>query len=403
MDAYFDKYVTSTTSLQEFVINYEKALMRKFEKETIEDFDAGDKQPTLISILKFEEQLSQIYTLNIFRKFQREMQKCLNCTISLVRNDGEIKVYEVKEYLRDKMHTYEVSFNEEKIEVRCVCCLFEFQGIFCVHAIYVLKEEHIMEMPSRYICDRWRKDFKRNYHTYSFPNVILKSYKELYNNLYKHGFQCLLDIVEVGATSKEKHDWCINLLKEIRVKISECEERIGTHHGRVLCRKDLQSDKRKGEEENSNTYVGKVKSSKKVRGVGCPPEKSKVSTVEKIVEKVKKKGRIEKKKEQWEKVKEKRKENKDQSKAIYSYSSGISPFIYHQHGGPMSKIPNGELLKQVSQIQPWSFNQFYSQGHLAGQLYLSPHSNFMSSSRTSELGSNFTPSVERGEGGSRRD
>ncbi|KAK1257254.1 Protein FAR-RED IMPAIRED RESPONSE 1 [Acorus gramineus] len=69
MNAYFDDYLTSKTTLKQFVHQYENAFRNKHEKEALEEFHSFHSTPQLISPLKMEEQLANSYTINMFKKF----------------------------------------------------------------------------------------------------------------------------------------------------------------------------------------------------------------------------------------------------------------------------------------------------------------------------------------------
>jgi zinc finger SWIM domain-containing protein 3 len=74
----------------------------------------------------------------------------------------------VKYNIQDEVATgrfFEVRFSNSKCLVGCVCQMFEFKGILCRHALFVLSQESVTVLPDRHILDRWRKDIKRK-HTY---------------------------------------------------------------------------------------------------------------------------------------------------------------------------------------------------------------------------------------------
>jgi hypothetical protein len=85
----------------------------------------------------------------------------------VLRSEGAISTYEVIEYVvvfgNQIEKTFVVYFNEDELEVKCTCALFELRGILCRHSISVLMTKNVKPLPSRYILDRWRKDIKREY------------------------------------------------------------------------------------------------------------------------------------------------------------------------------------------------------------------------------------------------
>lgn len=223
VDSYFECSVTSQTSLQEFLNEYEKALKRRYEKETlIESCCLYEKQPTLISRSRLEKHFAALYTTNMFRIFQIELRKCMDCTISLVKKDGPISTFVVYENVQDQVSSYVVVFDDKETRVQCVCCLYEFKGILCAHVIMVLREMGIHTVPSGCVCDRWRKNFKQNYHKCAtFVHVVPRSPMERYDKLYSWCLKLVHDIVETGALSSDRYEFLVKLLTEAQMKLND--------------------------------------------------------------------------------------------------------------------------------------------------------------------------------------
>ncbi|KAL7214837.1 hypothetical protein ACSBR1_027086 [Camellia fascicularis] len=116
INAFFDGYVHSKTTLKQFAEQYDNALKSKIEKESNAYFGSFN---------------TRIYTNDIFKRFQDETQ-------------GSISTFEVIESVLGKDGTpfkeinYKVLHNEIECEVQCLCHLFEFKGFLCRHAILVL-------------------------------------------------------------------------------------------------------------------------------------------------------------------------------------------------------------------------------------------------------------------------
>jgi hypothetical protein len=101
----------------------------------------------------------------------------------VVRDDEEVK-YKIQNKATTERF-FEVKFSSSECLVGCVCQMFEFRGILCRHALFVLSQESVTVLPARYILDLWRKDIKRK-HTYVSTciddvqhNPILERYKKL--------------------------------------------------------------------------------------------------------------------------------------------------------------------------------------------------------------------------------
>lgn len=82
--------------------------------------------PPLISRMPIEEQLSRVYTIHIFRRFQCELYKCIGCTTKLIKMDASLFTYVVKQHNGYKYSSYEVFQNEDN-EVKYTCYEFDLE------------------------------------------------------------------------------------------------------------------------------------------------------------------------------------------------------------------------------------------------------------------------------------
>ncbi|XP_062170384.1 protein FAR-RED IMPAIRED RESPONSE 1-like [Alnus glutinosa] len=120
MNAFFDGYVHSSTSLKEFVYQYDNALRMKVEVENVADFDSFNTTISCVSYCPLEKQFQKIYTHAKFKEVQKEISE---------------------------------------------------------HAISVLTTfEDVDLLPEKYFLNRWRKDLKRSY------KLIKSSYDPLSGN-----------------------------------------------------------------------------------------------------------------------------------------------------------------------------------------------------------------------------
>jgi len=165
MNAFFDGYINSKTTLKQFVEHYDNALRSKVEKETKVDFKSRNKLYDCLTVYEFEKQFRAIYTNAKFKEVQVELKRLLYCRATLVKEEGSICTYHVKEVVLvgEKMKKVEfvVYFNSTEFEMQCMCRWFEFRGIMCAHSLSVLIERCIYEVLDKYIMPRWRKDLER--------------------------------------------------------------------------------------------------------------------------------------------------------------------------------------------------------------------------------------------------
>ncbi|KAG6514532.1 hypothetical protein ZIOFF_024895 [Zingiber officinale] len=102
MNAFFDEYVHSKTSLKQFVEQFDNALKKKIEKEKNLDFGSFNSMIPVISGYPIERQFQSFYTNNLFKLFQDEIRGLMFCNTSLVRQEGVAFIFEVIETLLGK-------------------------------------------------------------------------------------------------------------------------------------------------------------------------------------------------------------------------------------------------------------------------------------------------------------
>jgi hypothetical protein len=168
MNAFFDGYVHSRTTLKEFVDQFDNALRKMVENEVQSDFDCFNRTIPCSTNLSLEKQFQDVYTNAKFKEVHEQFAPDVHCNNSLLKSEGAISTYQVVEtcqphenHMIDKK--FIVFFNEDEFEVKCTCALFEFRGILCKHSISILVTKKVTMLPPRYILDRWRKDIKRKY------------------------------------------------------------------------------------------------------------------------------------------------------------------------------------------------------------------------------------------------
>ena len=79
MNCLFDKYVQRKTTLKEFVEQYRVVLQDKCEEEAKADFVTLHRQPALKSPSPYGKQMVELYTNEVFKKFQSEVLGAVAC------------------------------------------------------------------------------------------------------------------------------------------------------------------------------------------------------------------------------------------------------------------------------------------------------------------------------------
>ena len=149
INAFFDGCVKPSTTLKQFVDQYDLALQKKVENDTLADFNSFNSKLPCITFLPFGEKFQKVYTIAKFKEVQHEVISRIYCTVSILTKKGAICTYQVIEQVRVnngdvesayvKVVTYAVyfieDFNEDELEVKCTYDSFESRGILCIYAL----------------------------------------------------------------------------------------------------------------------------------------------------------------------------------------------------------------------------------------------------------------------------
>lgn len=228
LNPFFDRYVHKQTPLKEFLDKYELALQKKHKEENLADIESRTVSPTLKTRCSFELQLSRIYTREIFKKFQLEVEEMYSCfSTTQLHVDGPIVIFLVKERVlgegnRREIRDFEVLYNRTAGEVRCICSCFNFYGYLCRHALCVLNFNGVEEIPSKYILSRWKKDYKRLYiPDHVCNNVDATDRVQWFNQLYRSALQ----VVEEGVISLDHYKAALQTFEESLNRVHDVEEK----------------------------------------------------------------------------------------------------------------------------------------------------------------------------------
>lgn len=224
---FFDGYLHRHTPLKEFFDKYDQALRTSQQEEALADLESRNSRFVLKPRYYFEFQLEKLYTNDIFKKFQREVEGIYSCfSTRQIHADGRIITYMVKEHVeveenRRETRDYEVSFDTSEMEVFCVCGLFNFKGYLCRHALTVLNQNGMEEIPPQYILSRWRKDTKRTYVLdHGCSGIDINNPVHRYDHLYR----CVVQVVEEARKSQDRYKDAIQALDEILNKVHLIED-----------------------------------------------------------------------------------------------------------------------------------------------------------------------------------
>lgn len=157
IESFFGTVVNAQTPVFEFVSRYERGLERHREEERNEDFNSFNLQAFLQTKEPVEEQCRRLYTLTVFKIFQKELLQSYSYLGFKIYEEGATSRYLVRKCGNDYEKSM-VTLCASNLNVSCSCQMFEFEGLLCRHVLRVLQILDVREIPSRYILHRWTRN-----------------------------------------------------------------------------------------------------------------------------------------------------------------------------------------------------------------------------------------------------
>lgn len=312
-NAFFDGFIDSQTSLVQFLDSYDNVLKSKVEKEQHADFASCNSVIPLFTYFPIEKQFQDVYTNEMFKKVQEELRGLMYCNSMLLKTEGTLCTYQVTDHVENKDGwkeniKFDVYFDKNEKDIKCICHLFEFRGILCRHILAVLVYQGEQEVAPKYILPRWRKDIDRK-HTYIKTSYDDSEKVRRYNMLCAQ-FQ---EVAELRAKSKENFEFVMKVLAKLKEKLLKGDL--------TSCFDELNEEER-SIRENEKTDKGEKKELIEEGSCSRPMKKKKVSQTNTI--------------------------SIPRSEAPLNYLSPINPTLRQGHYVPV-------MLSGSCQIQPLAF------------------------------------------------
>ncbi|KAH7668824.1 FHY3/FAR1 family protein [Dioscorea alata] len=251
-DKVVQKYFTTKTPLRVAVRQLGQALANRYEKEAQEDFVTMYNKPFLRTASPVEKQAAGIYTRAIFNRFQEEFLESLGYHVDKIE-DGVISKFRV---VRNG-DAYTVTYNASETKAHCSCCLFEFSGILCRHALKVFIVVGMRKLPKDFILKRWTRNAKSGAVLddcgVGFQSNCEEPSTSRYSDLCRDATRCAKE----GATSVEVYKVAKDALQKAIAEVV--------------------SVKQQKEQETLQSYIKSQKKQSKKPGKGSPRDASRKS------------------------------------------------------------------------------------------------------------------------------
>ncbi|XP_020262730.1 protein FAR-RED IMPAIRED RESPONSE 1-like [Asparagus officinalis] len=158
--AFFKKFVSKNNSLVDFMVQFGRGLVRQRHEELMADHKDVIENPKLRINHDFLEQMVDIYTNEIYYKFEAEVCDSFNYKLQFVRATDNQSVYQIQRKKLATSKVREIVYDKDLDLVSCSCKKFESGRIPCTHIISYLMKIDAEILPDKYILKRWTKSAK---------------------------------------------------------------------------------------------------------------------------------------------------------------------------------------------------------------------------------------------------
>ncbi|XP_020270897.1 protein FAR1-RELATED SEQUENCE 5-like [Asparagus officinalis] len=158
--AFFKKFVSKNNSLVDFMIQFGRGLVRQRHEELMADHKDVIEKPKLRINHDFLEKMVDIYTNEMYYKFEAEVCDSFNYKLQFVRETDNRRVYQIQRKKLATSKVREIVYDKQLDLVSCSCKKFESAGIVCTHIISYLMKFDAEILPDKYILLRWTKSAK---------------------------------------------------------------------------------------------------------------------------------------------------------------------------------------------------------------------------------------------------
>ncbi|KAI3991372.1 hypothetical protein MKX01_034691 [Papaver californicum] len=214
LKAYFSN---GSILLRDFLDQYFKAMADRYEKEREAEKKTQLTTPNWFSGWSVEREASKVYTREIFYGFQDALQKTIDLSLELEKDDGTSRAYRATE-LEGQKKIHSLVHNLSEDSVSCTCRKFEFNGILCPHALKLFRDLQYKSLPPRYYLKRWTRKVTDEDVFDPSGELILSNNDPTSTARYNDLTHISQSIMAKGLRSEEMFTLIKSLLQEVESK-----------------------------------------------------------------------------------------------------------------------------------------------------------------------------------------
>jgi zinc finger SWIM domain-containing protein 3 len=181
-NSFFNRFIHHKLSFVEFWLRLDTTLECQWLEGLKEDHMSVYATPKLITSWPVEKQGSVLYTCNMFKKIQIEVQAARDhyIVVSITQFESVKMVVINDGSMRDRV----VRWCTLDIFGCCSCKLFETMEILCDHVILASRGEKLDELPLAYILKRFERRCKRSKQPHTYICIILFHFSTFYLTIF---------------------------------------------------------------------------------------------------------------------------------------------------------------------------------------------------------------------------
>ncbi|XP_062089745.1 protein FAR1-RELATED SEQUENCE 5-like [Humulus lupulus] len=219
------KKVNNKLKLYEFLRVVDMVLSLVRHREEKDDYTTLHTTPELgkTNLHQIEEELSNIYTRNMFYKVRKQMSKEGNYMVKSTFVEDNAKILKLHKYAtkRSRRSVYVTPSHDFFV---CECQYFLSYGIPCRHIFAAMKHLHITKMPRALVLSRWTIHAKKN-SEFERNNIQPHIDKRVEEKGRFGGIMSKLnEVAYLGSTSHSAYDIATMEIEKLCVKLKDATD-----------------------------------------------------------------------------------------------------------------------------------------------------------------------------------
>ncbi|KAM7518863.1 hypothetical protein LguiB_017825 [Lonicera macranthoides] len=218
--AFFKEFVSMNNSLVDFVVWFDRGLVCLRNEELIANHKDTNEKPKIRINHNFLAQMADIYTHEMFYKFQDELCESFRYKFQFVRESDNHRVYQIQKRNVETSKVREILYEKDLDFASCSCKKFASTGILCRHIhAYLAKFHDLGMMPDKYILKRWTKSTKSRKVINDYGLCIVEDTSFMLKR--SQLIQSTLDVVDKAFVCEETRKIYIDGLRSVTEQIDQ--------------------------------------------------------------------------------------------------------------------------------------------------------------------------------------